>query len=109
MFFLKRYLFGFVITVITSLITFLATIYFFEGVIPTIVGILSLIIIIGFIPYNIKQDYNKVKICIININAVRKGEMTKTDFSIDLAQKVYEETGFPDFIINKAISKFKIK
>ncbi len=109
MFFVKRYLFGFIITCITSISLFFSSIYFFEGLIPTITGILAFIAIIGYFPYNIKQDYNTIKRCVINLNNVRKGEMTKTDFSLDFATKVCDETGFPEFVVHKVIKKIAIK
>lgn len=109
MFFVKRYLFGFIIICITSISLFFSSIYFFEGLIPTITGILAFIAVIGYFPYNIKQDYNTIKSCVVNLNNVRKGEMTKTDFSLDFATKVCDETGFPEFVVHKVIKKISIK
>ena len=108
-FFIKRYLFGFIATILISLTAFFTSVYYFEGFLPTIVGISAFIAIIGFIPYNLKQDYNTIKSCFVNLNSVRKGEMTKTDFSIDMVRKVCDETGFPEFVVDKAIAKIPIK
>lgn len=108
MFLLKRYLFDYIVFVVISLLSWFASIYYLEGFIPSLIGFATLGVIVGYIPYMIKQDYNTVKECVVNFNLVRKGEMTKTEFGVDVVKKVCDETGLPEMVVDYSLKKMKL-
>lgn len=106
MFFFKRYVVDYLIILAILVITFVSGIWLYDGLIPSLLGIVLVIFALCYIPYLIYQDYDKVKTTYIEYNKMKKEEMTKEEFIKNFTIRVTDEFGIPEIVTNFVIKKY---
>ena len=107
---LKRYLFDYVLAVLGALFLWIGVGWFFDGTLVTLSALSFFAVLIGFIPYMMYTNYNKIKDYLGNCKQYKNGEITGSEFISINIQVISEETGIPDFVvgyIGKKTSWFK--
>ena len=59
----------------------------------------------GYIPFMVKQDYNKVKEIYIDYTKMKSNEISKETFHRNLIKKISDEVGIPEFVSEKILNK----
>jgi hypothetical protein len=103
---LKRYFFDYIVALIASLGLWIGVGWFFDGIAVTLSAISFFVVLIGFIPYMIYSDYNKIKDYLSHCKKFKSGEISGTEFIEVNIKVISEETGLPDFIVGYLGKKF---
>lgn len=83
-----------------ALFLWIGVAWFADGMLVTLSAISFFIVLIGFIPYMIYADYNKIKDYLSNCKKFKDGDISGADFIEVNIRVISEETGVPDFVVS---------
>jgi hypothetical protein len=102
---LKRYLFDYIMVVLAALAVWIGVGWFVDGTIVTLTGFAFFAVLIGYIPYMIKSDYNRVKDYLGSCKEYKQGNISHKEFIHINVKVISEETGVPDFVVTYLSNK----
>lgn len=101
-FFINRYIINYIIFSTLLCISWFGSIWCFDGIIPSIIGLGVIMFMIFCIPFMVWQDYHKMLEIKKDYEKMKKDEITKETFCRNLALKISSELGVPDYMAEKA-------
>jgi hypothetical protein len=109
-FFIKRYVIEFSLVILASFSLWMTSVWYLDGIVPKVIGLSFFLLEFGYIPFLIRQDYQKVKTIYLDYRKMQSKEMTPEVFHKKLVIRVVDEIGIPEFIgekiVDKVITKF---
>lgn len=106
MFLAKRYLVSYFLTSILWIIASGFSVWFLEGVVPVLVVLTTIVWMLGYLPYSVKQDYNKIRDIISDTKKMKSGELSKEEYASKLVDSIMEEIDLPLDLVQKQVEKY---
>jgi hypothetical protein len=106
MFIAKRYLVSYFLTSLLWIIASGVSVWFLEGVVPVLVVLTTIVWMLGYLPYSVKQDYNKIRDIISDTKKMKSGELSKQEYADKLVDTIMEEIDLPLDLVQKQVEKY---